>query len=58
MIGEDSDRACVSGSSDVSFGRVAGALGLFLPWVMGSTAAHAAGASSGDSNGKLQEVTV
>ncbi len=71
MTGEDSDHTRVSGSNDVSFGRVAGALGLFLPLAMSSTAAHAAGASStaapapqpsaqdsDDSDDQLSEVTV
>jgi catecholate siderophore receptor len=52
-------------------GRLAGTLGLFLPWAMGATAAHAAGGSSpaalapqpaaqdsGDSSGQLSQVTV
>jgi catecholate siderophore receptor len=71
VTGEESDRAHVSGSSEVGLGRLAGTLGLFRPWVMGSTAAHAAGASSAaalapqpaaqdsdDSSGQLSEVTV
>jgi len=70
VTGVDSDRARVSGSSDVSLGRVAGTLGLCLPWALGSTAAHAAVPSStaaalpssaqdsDDGDDQLTEVTV
>ena len=46
MTWENSGRARVSGDSDVSLSRVAGSLGLFLPWVLGPAAAQAAQPSS------------
>ncbi len=70
MSGGESGRARASGSSEVSFGRLAGTLGLFLPWAMSTTAAPADGSSaaalspqpsaqdSDHGTGQLTEVTV
>ena len=46
MTGEDSVRVRPSGASIAALGRVAGTLGLYMPWALGSGAAHAAAASS------------
>jgi porin len=46
VTGPDSDSECLSGSSIVTFGRVIGSVGLYLPWALSPAAAHAAAASS------------
>lgn len=71
MREEDSDCAHSSGAHEATLGRVAGTLGLYLPWALGSTATHAAAASSPavlspqpsspdatESGGQLSQVTV
>lgn len=46
MTGEASDRMSLSHGSLISFGRVAGTLGVSLPWALSPAAAHAAVVSS------------
>ncbi len=55
MSGEDSSSVNFLGSSSVSVGRLAGALGLYIPWTL-TPAAHAA-AAAGNGN-QLSQVTV
>jgi len=54
VSGEDSSKAPVFGTGSISLGRLAGALGLYVPWALGP-AAHAAAADSGN---QLSQVTV